>query len=174
MAKKNKKNTELAANSNVSEFNGRLGGMIGIGIVQILVIALMAALGAVIAGFNIYKNGVIITEDLKNPVNIALVVVGVSVALIGLAWAQCIFLKWETKHMIFSGYQLKFNGTALQLFFTVLKWLFLTIITVGIYALWLPIKVRKWRAKHTTAKAVETSDYGYPQPQVTFYTYPQK
>jgi uncharacterized membrane protein YjgN (DUF898 family) len=65
---------------------------------------------------------------------------------------------------------LKFKASALGLLFTIIKWILLTVITVGIYALWLPIKTRRWRAKHTTATPVEEAA-GYNQPQVTFYTY---
>ena len=165
MAKK-KKITQLAANSNVSEFNGRLRNYIGTGILQLLAIGLMAGIGVAI----VMAVGI---EEIGTTQIIAIAAAAI-LTLIGMAWATCIFLKWETKHTIVSGYQLKFNGKALQLFGNCIKWVFFSIITIGIYALWLPIKTRKWRAKHTTATPAETSDYGYPQPQVTFYTYPQK
>ncbi|MBR4942810.1 MAG: DUF898 family protein, partial [Clostridia bacterium] len=133
---------------------------------MLLAIAIMAGIG----GAAIFAVGI---EEIGMIQYAAFAVAGIF-AIIGLAWATCILMKWETKHTIVSGYQLKFNGKALQLFGNWIKWFFLSVITIGIYALWLPIKVRKWRAKHTTATKVESKEdeYAYPQPQVTFYTYP--
>lgn len=156
MAKKNKKN-KAANNTVVSNFDGRLRNYIGTGLLQLLVIALMGGIGAAV----LFALG---TDNV-----IGIVVLAVC-AVIGLCWAEIIFLKWETKHTIISGYRLKFKASALNLLFNCIKWLFLTVITVGIYALWLPIKTRRWRVKHTTATPVE-EEYGYNQPQVTFYTY---
>jgi lysylphosphatidylglycerol synthetase-like protein (DUF2156 family) len=169
MAKKNKKNKKVESTTNVvvSEFNGRLLNYIGTGLLQLLVIALMAGIGvAIVMAVGIEEIGA---------VQIVAIAVAAIFALIGLAWACCIFINWETKHTVVSGYQLKFNGKALQLFGNWIKWTFLSVITIGIYALWLPIKTRKWRVKHTTATKVENAndEYAYPQPQVTFYTYPQ-
>ena len=156
MAKKNKKNQ--VASTAVSNFDGRLLNYIGTGLLQLLVIAIMGGLGYValtaLGGFE----------------NVAGIVVLAVCAVIGLCWAGIIFMKWETKHTIISGYRLKFKASALGLLFTIIKWILLTVITVGIYALWLPIKTRRWRAKHTTATPVE-EEAGYNQPQVTFYTY---
>jgi uncharacterized membrane protein YjgN (DUF898 family) len=56
---------------------------------------------------------------------------------------------WEVKHTVINGKRLQFNGSAVQLFGTWVKWLFLTIITVGIYLFWIPIKLKAWKTKHT-------------------------
>ena len=90
-------------------------------------------------------------------------------------WAICYMMKFVIGHTVIGGRRLSFDGNGTQLFGNWIKWFFLSVITIGIYALWLPIKVRKWRAKHTTATKVESKEdeYAYPQPQVTFYTYPQ-
>lgn len=64
-------------------------------------------------------------------------------------WALCLMKKWETKHMIVNGRRLVFKGRAIGLFGTWIKWILLTIITLGIYSLWIPIKKRQWVAKHT-------------------------
>lgn len=45
--------------------------------------------------------------------------------------------------------RLSFNGSAIQLFGNWIKWLILTIITLGIYAFWLNIALKKWKTKHT-------------------------
>lgn len=46
-------------------------------------------------------------------------------------------------------HRLYFDGTAAQLFGKWLLWLFLTIITVGIYGLWVTIRIKQWKIKHT-------------------------
>lgn len=166
MAKK-KKNVESFESASV--FSGGLLSLIGCFIMMALVVVIMVGVGAFLATMNVIKNENKLAEDLANPVNIALIVIGAIIAAIGICWAEIKFIKWETKHTVISGNKLKFNGTALQLFGNYIKWTFLTVITIGIYGLWLPIKVRKWRVKHTTSKYVE-EDYAY-QPKITFTTY---
>jgi uncharacterized membrane protein YjgN (DUF898 family) len=57
---------------------------------------------------------------------------------------------WETRHTVINGKRLKFDGTGLQLLGSWIKWLLLSIITLGIYALWVPIKIKAWTTKHTS------------------------
>ena len=139
-----------------SIFHGKLSNFIGTGILQILVIALMGGIGAI---------PLIVLKD--SPI-IGIITVAIG-GLIGLCWAICIGIKWNAKHTIVAGHQLTFNGTALQLAFNIVKWLILTVLTIGIYAFWLPIKVREWKAKHTISTPVE--DPNANKPQITFYTY---
>nr|DAM72144.1 MAG TPA: protein of unknown function (DUF898) [Caudoviricetes sp.] len=56
---------------------------------------------------------------------------------------------WETKHTVINGKRLAFDGTAMQLFGNWIKWLLLTIVTIGIYGFWLSIALKKWKTKHT-------------------------
>ena len=56
---------------------------------------------------------------------------------------------WEAKHTVINGKRLYFDGKAIQLFGNWIKWLLLTIITLGIYSFWLGIALKKWRTKHT-------------------------
>ena len=70
-------------------------------------------------------------------------------AFIGFPWAMCMVYRWETKHMIVSGYRLKFDGRGGQLFGRYLLWLLLTILTAGIFLIFLMIRVKKWKVKHT-------------------------
>jgi len=160
MAKKNK----VAKVSN-SVFTGRLLNLIGTWILMILIIVIMAGIGA---GLVVVVGGV---KDVNNiQIDAKLIVLAVVAALLilfGLAWAVIRFMKWETKHTIISGNRVKFNGNAFQLLGNCFKWMFLTIITVGIYALWLPIKVRQWKVKHMELQPV----YGYDYGQVHFYNY---
>ena len=42
----------------------------------------------------------------------------------------------------------------MQLFGNYIKWVLLTIITFGIYAFWLTIKMKQWVTKHTHMEAI--------------------
>ena len=149
---------------NNSVFTGRLLNLIGTWICMILIIGIMAAAGVALVMFvgGVGKEGVEI-----GPMQIALAAVAAILVLIGLAMASIRFIKWETKHTVISGNSIKFNGNAFQFLGSCIKWTFLTIITVGIYALWLPIKVRQWKVKHMELQPV----YGYDYGQVHFYNY---
>ena len=156
MAKKAKKLKKSQVNNSV--FTGRLLNLIGTWIVMILIIAIMAGAGVALI-MTIGKDG--------GTMQLVAIAVTAVLALIGLAWAAIRFMKWETKHTVISGNSIKFNGNAFQLLGNCIKWTFLTIITVGIYGLWLPIKVRKWKVKHMELQPV----YGYDYGQVHFYNY---
>ena len=67
---------------------------------------------------------------------------------VGLAWAQCMFWRYRAKHTVVCGRRLTFDGTGLQLFENYLIWGVLTVITLGIYGLWVPFKVRSWYCGH--------------------------
>ena len=56
---------------------------------------------------------------------------------IGAPWAICIKERWIAKHTYIDGKQLVFDGTGGQLFGNYIKWMLLTLITLGIYAFWL-------------------------------------
>ena len=158
MAKKNK------AQVNNSVFTGRLLNLIGTWILMILIIAIMAGAGVALVMF---VGGVGQEGTEIGGLQIALIAVAAVLALIGLCWAVIRFMKWDLKHTVISGNKIHFNGNALQLLGNCVKWTFLTIITVGIYGLWLPIKVRKWKVKHMELQPV----YGYDYGQVHFYNY---
>jgi hypothetical protein len=156
MAKKAKKLKKSQVNNSV--FTGRLLNLIGTWIVMILIIAIMAGAGVALI-MTIGKDG--------GTMQLVAIAVTAVLALIGLAWAEIRFIKWDTKHTVISGNSIKFNGNAFQLLGNCIKWTFLTIITVGIYGLWLPIKVRQWKVKHMELQPV----YGYDYGQVHFYNY---
>ena len=156
MAKKAKKLKKSQVNNSV--FTGRLLNLIGTWIVIILIIGIMAGAGVALI-MTIGKDG--------GTMQLVAIAVTAVLALIGLAWAEIRFIKWDTKHTIISGNSIKFNGNAFQLLGNCIKWTFLTIITVGIYSLWLPIKVRQWKVKHMELTPV----YGYDYGQVHFYNY---
>ena len=55
---------------------------------------------------------------------------------------------WEARHTVINGYRLRFDGTAIQLFGMWVRWLLLTVITLGIYGLWVGIKLKQWKTAH--------------------------
>lgn len=68
---------------------------------------------------------------------------------LGLPWAVCLKERWLAEHTFIDNQQLKFDGNGGQLFANYIKWFFLTIITLGIYGLWLNIKIKQWVVMHT-------------------------
>lgn len=65
------------------------------------------------------------------------------------SWSVCMEYNWEIKHTVINGHRLRFDGTAIGLFGNWIKWLLLTIITIGIYGFWVSIALKKWKTKHT-------------------------
>lgn len=63
-------------------------------------------------------------------------------------WALCLVYGWKINHTVIEGRRLKFNGTAIGLFGNWIKWFLLTVITLGIYGLWLHIKLEQWKVKN--------------------------
>ena len=61
----------------------------------------------------------------------------------------CYKERWISRHTVIDGRRLTFDGSGIQLFGNYIKWLLLTIITIGIYSLWLGIKMKKWVVMHT-------------------------
>ena len=47
-----------------------------------------------------------------------------------LPWAYCMVYNWEIKHTVIGGRRLAFDGKAVQLFGSWIKWLLLTLVTV--------------------------------------------
>ena len=68
---------------------------------------------------------------------------------LGTPWAICLKERWVVEHTIIDDCQLTFDGTGWQLLGNFFKWLFFTIITIGIFIFWIPIKTKQWVTKHT-------------------------
>ena len=60
----------------------------------------------------------------------------------------CMKKRWIYRNTVVGGYRLKFTGKGRQLIGKYILWSFLSIITIGIFTLWLPIKYQKWETKH--------------------------
>ena len=75
----------------------------------------------------------------------------VTTITLGLAfpWMLCWAAKKIADLTTVEGHRLAFDGKGGQLFGNYIKWLLLTIITIGIYGFWVPSKVLKWVAKHS-------------------------
>ena len=89
-------------------------------------------------------------------IGVNLAVAFLSVLSLGLAAPAlfCYKLRWQYKHTIIGGYRMKFTGTGWQLFWRCLVWTLLTVITVGIFGLWVPIKYKKWEISHVEIDSV--------------------
>ena len=59
-------------------------------------------------------------------------------------WQQ----RWVAEHTFYNGRKLTFDGKGGQLFGKYIIWFLLTVVTLGIYSLWVPIKMEKWRVSH--------------------------
>lgn len=79
----------------------------------------------------------------------------VTLITLGIAypWTMAARYGWKIRHTIINGQRLEFDGTGIQLFGQWIKWWLLMLITLGIYGLWVPIKLEKWRVSHTSFTA---------------------
>lgn len=62
-----------------------------------------------------------------------------------LCWVE----RWKAEHTYLNGRQLAFDGKGGQLFGKFIVWSLLSLITVGIYLIFVSVKMRAWVAKHT-------------------------
>lgn len=76
----------------------------------------------------------------------AIIVVTLS---LGKGIANCHKTGWTLKHTIIDGAQLDFNGKALDYFLEYLLCVLLTICTIGIYAFFVPVRLKRWEVEHT-------------------------
>ena len=56
---------------------------------------------------------------------------------------------WKINHTVIEGHRMHFYGSAVGLFGNWIKWLLLSIITLGIYSFWVFIKLEDWKARNT-------------------------
>ncbi len=62
---------------------------------------------------------------------------------------KCTELRWKAEHTYYNGKRLSFDGTAGELFGKYILWILLTIITCGIYSLFMAVNLKRWEIKHT-------------------------
>ncbi len=75
----------------------------------------------------------------------------VTVCSLGLALPFELVLRqrWRAKHTYINGHRLMFTGTGIGLFGNWVKWMLLTIITLGIYSFWVGPRIQKWLVENT-------------------------
>lgn len=75
----------------------------------------------------------------------------ISLVSIGIAkpWADKLLLEYQINHTVYNGKRLKFEGKGTELFVLRFKWIIFSIITLGIYLLWIPLNMEKWVASKT-------------------------
>ena len=64
-------------------------------------------------------------------------------------FAYCRMVKWTQDNTIYRGHKVIFKGKPSELMGKWIVWLLLTIVTLGIYAIWIPVKLDQWRVKNT-------------------------
>ncbi|MFA6852099.1 MAG: DUF898 family protein [Bacilli bacterium] len=82
-------------------------------------------------------------------INILCVLLILITLTLGLPAAIAMKQRWETKNTIIDNNQLEFLGQGINLFGQYIKWLLLSIITIGIYSLWIPLKFENWIVSNT-------------------------
>ena len=71
-------------------------------------------------------------------------------------FAYCRMVKWTQDNTIYSRQRVIFRGKAGSLMGKWLLWMLLSIVTCGIYAIWIPVKLNQWRV-HNTTLYIETA-----------------
>lgn len=171
------------ANVKESRFDGGLLGLIGTGFLALLAFILSVVVGgiflAVVFFFGKDLLAGIKDAQVHNIVLYALYGVGAVLALLGVlhgfAAMSTVSLRWTVRHTEINGRRLKFDGKARQLMGNYIKWFLLTVITIGIYSLWLGIKQKQWEVKHTVFADEEqvAADNGYGTNVYVNYAQPQ-
>ena len=75
----------------------------------------------------------------------------ITVLTFGICYPFAVVLRhrWRARHTIIDGRRLVFRGSAIGLFGNWIKWLLLSIVTIGIYLLWVMPRVNKWIVENT-------------------------
>ena len=71
---------------------------------------------------------------------------------LGLAYPAllCWQMHWEVRHTYMNGRQLTFDGRAYMLYGRFPKWILLSLVTLGIYGIFvLPLNLQRWKTEHT-------------------------
>ena len=89
---------------------------------------------------------------------IGLFTIIVTIITLSLAYPamKCWKMRWETRHTYINGRPLTFDGKARQIYGKYILWLFLSLITLGIYYIFcMRINLIKWQTKHTHISGVK-------------------
>lgn len=75
----------------------------------------------------------------------------ITVVSLGICYPFALVLRqrWRAKHTYINGHRLVFTGSTVGLFGSWIKWLGLSVITAGIYLLWVGPRLQKWVVENT-------------------------
>ncbi len=75
----------------------------------------------------------------------------ITLLTLGICYPFALVLKerWRAKHTYIDGQQLVFTGSAVGLFGHWIKWLLLSVITLGIYLFWVAPRLQRWKTQNT-------------------------
>ncbi|MBQ7323687.1 MAG: DUF898 family protein [Clostridia bacterium] len=166
MAKKAKK---VAYNPGESKFDGTILGFFGI----FLFISLASLIPAIVMVVYVNVSGNDINISANEPTGLMFVLAMYAITFFVSLIGSFVLLKWDTNHTVISGQRLHFKGTFFGLLWTLIKWWFLTMITFGIYAFWIYIKLKQWQVKNTVSypEVEEGKEKEEDEaPTVTYYT----
>jgi uncharacterized membrane protein YjgN (DUF898 family) len=102
----------------------------------------------------------------------------ITICTFGICYPFALVLRerWRAKHSSIDGFPLVFTGSAWGLFGNWLKWLALSIITLGIYLFWVGPRIQEWKWEHTDfdrsryplplTGVQQAQPFGYPTPPV--------
>lgn len=84
-------------------------------------------------------------------VGTALLSLLITIVTLGICYPFALVLmeRWRAKHSYIDGQRLLFTGSAVGLFGNWLKWFFLSVITLGIYLLWVGPRLAQWKWENT-------------------------
>ena len=75
----------------------------------------------------------------------------ITMVSLGLCYPFAVVLRerWRAKHALIDGKRLVFTGSAWGLFGRWLLWFLLSLVTLGIYLLWVGPRIQQWKWEHT-------------------------
>ncbi len=79
---------------------------------------------------------------------VVLSVLAALVPFVGPAWSSIITTRWFVNHTVLNSHRVHFTGGVGDLFVKYLIWGLLSIITLGIYALFVPVKYIRWETEN--------------------------
>ena len=138
-----------------TSWKSRVVTFLGALLLAILTFVVFTVVGAYMAIHRIYHVGGPWYEDLQDLVTILFLYLGVAVIGVGFALVNFIYLEWTINHVAIYGSGLEYVGRTVDKYCHFVKWILLTFLTVGAYALLIPLRIKEWRMKNVAPVAEE-------------------